>query len=100
MRITVVNGVLTNGATATGSTAAPVVAVASPPPNTRARSGLYVCAPTANSAPIYVGSSTVTAANGMEIPAGSDWKWIPCDKPSDVYVISAAAQSIRWMYIG
>ena len=59
--------------------------------------GLMLQASPANTAPVYVGDSTVTVSTGMWLLPGSSM-FIPVNDASDVYVISAVAgQTVRGM---
>lgn len=57
--------------------------------------GVEVCAPAANSAPIYVGlANTVAVGTGIEIPAGQS-KFFRVANANMIWVVSAAAQNAR-----
>ena len=60
---------------------------------TRCYDGVFVTALAANSAPVYLGGSGVTTANGLELKAG-ETKFFEVD-PADIWVVSAAAQGVR-----
>lgn len=69
--------------------------LAPPPPNQdqRAGSGVLVKALKGNTGTIYVGGSTVTAANGYPLEAGES-EYFPVDDPSRLWVIASAAGQI------
>ena len=62
---------------------------------TTAQQCIRLCAPAANTAAIYYGDSTVTAANGIELSAGVTVDvWV--DYPSRIFAIAASGtQSLR-----
>lgn len=76
----------------------PAVRVQNPATNkTRSNEGVWLSAPAANTAPVYIGGVDVTTANGFEMAAG-DKIFLSID-PAELWVISAAAQSLRVLIV-
>ena len=67
--------------------------------NFGANQGVTVQADSANSGTIYIGDSTVTTANGIELAASSSYT-IPVFDPYGIWAIaSASAQVLRVSYV-
>lgn len=60
-------------------------------------SGTLVTALAVNSAPVYIGASDVTAAQGFELAAGQ--RQLFPYPPDELFVISAAPQNVRVMVL-
>lgn len=59
-----------------------------------ASQGFIVKALSTNSASVFLGPSDVTTSTGLELEPG-EWQPFPGAYPSDLYVVSAAAQEVR-----
>lgn len=61
------------------------------------KTGVLVAARKANTAPVYIGPSTVTAANGLELSAGGPPVLISVDNASRLYVNGAAGDGVTYL---
>lgn len=66
---------------------------------TEAKQGIILQADSGNSGTIYVGGPTVTAANGIQLPAGASTT-VPVGDPYFIFAIaSASSQTLRINYV-
>ncbi len=84
-----------SGQKSSGSIAQPLLAAS---PTTAGHQKLWIRAAVANTAPVFVGGPGVTTANGYVLEPGGQFD-VPVADPSKVYVVSAAAQTVSFLWV-
>lgn len=64
----------------------------------KAYKGVLVLCPPTNTAPVYVGTSNVSATNGVPFYPGVAIV-IPIDDPAKLHIFAATNQTVAWMVL-
>jgi hypothetical protein len=83
------------GSGSVSGTSAPIIA---PAYAHEAYKGVMVRAAVTNSAPIFVGPSTVSAATGYRLTPGEELL-VPVNDPSKVYVVGTPGDGFSWLAV-